>query len=124
MNEQATTTKTKIKTSTKVVLGLLAVGGSIVAGFFIVTTAPTATLTTATYICEDSDGGNYPNTKGLAQIKNSADGYKVVTSAEDYCLNSTQLIERFCSSDSSKITTLSVPCKKPLGCGDRRCLSP
>lgn len=123
MNEQSTMTKTKIKTSTKVVLGLLVVGGSMVAGFFIVTTAPTATLTTASYICEDTDGGNNPKYWGLTQIKNSADGYSVVASAEDYCLSTTQLIERFCSSDSTKITSLSVPCPKPEGCKDRRCPS-
>lgn len=122
MNEESTITKTKIKTSTKAVLGFIALG-AVAAGFFLVLKAPTVTLTTSKYVCEDSDGGNNKNLRGYIQIKNPDAGFATVTSAEDYCLGTADLKEHFCSTVPSVIYSSIVPCNKP-GCKDGACLPP
>ncbi len=122
MGEQSTATKTKIKTSTKVVLGLLAVG-SIVAGFTIFSTKPTATITTQ-YACKDSDNGINLFTSGRVDIitTNTLGSY-IVSSSKDFCVSPSQVREFYCVSTSTHLFDSSLfLCE--FGCKDRACFAP
>ena len=68
------------------------------------------------FSCRESDSGNRPRTKGTLYFSYYGQVTGVYT---DYCTNTTNLVEYWCSS-SSNWTTTTYWCMN--GCSDGRCL--
>lgn len=111
MAEPSTVTKTKIKTSTKVVLALAGLG-AIAAGLTFFSFKPVAEIPAA--VCSDSDvtaafpNGNNPYTKGTVSISGSAAG-------QDTCTRDGKLIEFYCDT-ASTFTSANTTCEAGKSC--------